>query len=310
MKKVISILVSLVMLLGAFAITASAAGEVTPAGFYNIGTNGNLVIDALSSSGAAVTQVAVDVDGDGNDDTLYANSDVLKVVYSQAVEGAYYGLILVEGTGLPTVDNVIYYIDQVTAEDTSIEFEVFPKLPETRTDLTLYVSSSVEGSELQSVTLYYTPEVISDGGDEPELIEITEADFTFDLTDKEYTGSAITPAVTATTDLELGTDYTVEYSNNVEVGTATITVTGIGAYTGEIVKTFTIKAKEEPEGLRGDINGDGKLSIEDASMALKIVVYGPEGYTDAQVAAADLNGDGSYTIEDASTALKIFVYGE
>ena len=169
MKKVISIMVSLVMLLGAFAITASAAEDVTLAGFYNIGENENMTIDALSSSGAAVEQRAVDVDGDGVDDTLYANSDVLKVVYSQATEGAYYGLILVEGTGLPTADNVICYIDQLTAEGTSIEFDVFPRLPETRTDLTLYVSSSVEGSALQSVTLAYTPEVISDGGDEPEV---------------------------------------------------------------------------------------------------------------------------------------------
>lgn len=38
-------------------------------------------------------------------------------------------------------------------------------------------------------------------------------------------------------------DYTVSYRNNKNVGTASLTVTGIGKYTGKIVKTFTIVPK-------------------------------------------------------------------
>lgn len=158
MKKVISILVSLVMLLGAFAVTASAADEITAAGFYNIGTNENMTITAASSAGDSVEAVTVDVDGDGNDDTLYANSDVLNVEYSAAVEDAYYGVILVEGTELPTVDSDIYYIDQVTAGSATISLDVFPKLPEAKTDLTLYLSTNAAGKGLESVVLSYTPE--------------------------------------------------------------------------------------------------------------------------------------------------------
>lgn len=59
-----------------------------------------------------------------------------------------------------------------------------------------------------------------------------------------YTGSAITPAVTVTLNgkaLIKDTDYTVAYSNNVNAGTATITVTGKGNYTGMAAGTFTIK---------------------------------------------------------------------
>ena len=175
MKKVISIMISLVIILGAFAITASAAEDVTPAGFYNIGTNGNMEVTALSGD-AAAEEVAVDLDGDGENETLYANSDVLNVVCSQATEGAYYGVILVEGSGLPTVDNEIYYIDQKTAEGDSVAFAVIPKLPAERTDLTLYVSSSVKDSALQSVALAYTTEGTPDEPDTPDTPEYTLGD--------------------------------------------------------------------------------------------------------------------------------------
>jgi hypothetical protein len=43
-----------------------------------------------------------------------------------------------------------------------------------------------------------------------------------------------------TTELVFSEDFTVRYKNNVEQGTATLTVTGIGKYTGKIVTTFNI----------------------------------------------------------------------
>ena len=43
--------------------------------------------------------------------------------------------------------------------------------------------------------------------------------------------------------LENGTDYTAVYTNNINKGTATVTVRGIGKYTGSISKKFTIKAR-------------------------------------------------------------------
>ena len=62
---------------------------------------------------------------------------------------------------------------------------------------------------------------------------------------KTYTGSAIkqTPVVKlGTKTLKSGTDYTVAYKNNTKVGTATVTITGKGSYTGTISKTFKINA--------------------------------------------------------------------
>ena len=57
-------------------------------------------------------------------------------------------------------------------------------------------------------------------------------------TSVSYTGKACTPAVQVSGLSDK--NYTVSYANNVEPGTATVTVTGRGLYTGTITKTFQI----------------------------------------------------------------------
>ena len=67
-----------------------------------------------------------------------------------------------------------------------------------------------------------------------------------DIADQTYTGSAITPAVTVkegNITLVNGTDYTVDYTNNINVGTSNITITGKGKYSGTKTATFKIIAK-------------------------------------------------------------------
>ena len=61
-----------------------------------------------------------------------------------------------------------------------------------------------------------------------------------------YTGKALTPAVTVkdgSTKLTKGTHYTVKYTKNTNVGTATVTITGKGKYTDTVTKTFKILPK-------------------------------------------------------------------
>ena len=58
-----------------------------------------------------------------------------------------------------------------------------------------------------------------------------------------YTGSAIEPEVTVNdgeTPLDPDEDYEVTYSNNIDAGTATATITGKGDYSGKTAATFTI----------------------------------------------------------------------
>ncbi|MDO5425950.1 MAG: leucine-rich repeat domain-containing protein [Eubacteriales bacterium] len=69
-----------------------------------------------------------------------------------------------------------------------------------------------------------------------------------------YTGSALKPSVTVTYNgvtLKKGTDYTVTYSNNVEVGTGTVSVTGIGNYERTVLKSFKIVLKKGTTFKRG-----------------------------------------------------------
>ena len=72
-----------------------------------------------------------------------------------------------------------------------------------------------------------------------------------------YNGSALSPAVTVkygSAKLKKNTDYTVTYSNNVNAGTGTITVTGKGTYGGSVKKTFTIKKHSLPASAVSEVN--------------------------------------------------------
>ena len=63
------------------------------------------------------------------------------------------------------------------------------------------------------------------------------------IADYSYTGKEITPEPTVTLSgkrLTNGKDYTLSYSNNKKPGTATVTVTGTGAYTGQVSVNFKI----------------------------------------------------------------------
>ena len=73
----------------------------------------------------------------------------------------------------------------------------------------------------------------------------TLANSSVSVSSQTYSGSAIKPAVKVVLDgrtLVEGTDYTVSYSDNINAGTATMTITGKGNYTGTINKSFTITA--------------------------------------------------------------------
>ncbi len=67
---------------------------------------------------------------------------------------------------------------------------------------------------------------------------------TMPYTSTNYTGEAISPAVTVTYGgmvLAENKDYTVSYSNNVNAGIGKVEVNGIGNFTGKITNDFTIK---------------------------------------------------------------------
>lgn len=65
------------------------------------------------------------------------------------------------------------------------------------------------------------------------------------IPDQTYTGYQVCPALTIYTSggmLREGTDYTLSYTNNINIGTAYVMVTGIGAYSGTKQMMFRIVA--------------------------------------------------------------------
>ncbi|MDO4804254.1 MAG: RICIN domain-containing protein [Lachnospiraceae bacterium] len=87
------------------------------------------------------------------------------------------------------------------------------------------------------------PFKIIENPDAPALTDISKANVAGVSLSYGYSGKAYTPVVTVTVDgktLSPDTDYTVKYTNNTKPGTAKITITGKGDYTGTRVKTFEI----------------------------------------------------------------------
>ena len=79
--------------------------------------------------------------------------------------------------------------------------------------------------------------------EEDKLIDITGCKATLSTTSFIYSGSAKKPAVAIKNGTKLltkGTDYTVSYTNNKNIGTGKATIKGIGKYTGTISRTFKI----------------------------------------------------------------------
>ena len=102
------------------------------------------------------------------------------------------------------------------------------------------------------------------------------------------TGSPVTPVpeeVKVSDDLYLNPDdYDVRYENNTEAGTATLTLTGKGNFTGTVSKTFAITAQK---GGSGESQSTGGGSTADQR---KITGNTKTGIVSDQTSAALIGG--------------------
>ena len=103
-----------------------------------------------------------------------------------------------------------------------------------------------DGSKLSVAQSGFYVFTLTDKGDGNWFVSVLKSMLNCDVASiptQVYTGSAIEPAVTVKdgeTTLNPDEDYEVTYSNNVNAGTATVTITGKGNYSGETAATFTI----------------------------------------------------------------------
>ena len=106
-----------------------------------------------------------------------------------------------------------------------------------------------------------------------------------------YTGGEVEPELTVRYDgseLNKGTDYFAAYKNNVNAGTASVTIYGMKNYTGSVTKTFTIaKASQDLKaGLAVNSIGVGQTA--------KIITdgFGTFGYSSSDTSVVTVSEDG------------------
>ena len=134
--------------------------------------------------------------------------------------------------------------------------------------------------------------------------DISNAEVVYE-TEWDYTESAIEPPVTVTVDgkeLVKGTDYEVEYSNNVEPGVATVTVKGIGNYKGTVNKTFTITSKYYY------VTGVVRFSSGRVIKFAKVTLTGTDYLGNEVVRTTKTDKHGKYTIKNLKKGNYIVTY--
>ena len=107
--------------------------------------------------------------------------------------------------------------------------------------------------------------------------DISKAAVSLEKTSYTYDGSAKTPAVTVNLNgktLVRNTDYTVSYNNNTAVGTANVSISGMGNYTGRATANFTIT----------------KADISKAAVSLEETSYTYDGSAKTPAVTVTLNG--------------------
>ena len=126
---------------------------------------------------------------------------------------------------------------------------------------------------------------------------IAEASAVPEYTVTGFNRKAHTPSVSITYGEDVlpeNTDFTLEYTNNTEAGTATITVTGCGDYKGAQILEFAIK------NILGDADGDGSVDAVDVTVILRYLVRIKVNYPDRVALAGNVTRSGVLDITDAT----------
>ncbi|MEG0793288.1 MAG: X2-like carbohydrate binding domain-containing protein [Lachnospiraceae bacterium] len=129
-----------------------------------------------------------------------------------------------------------------------------------------------------------------------------------DIQDQAYTGNAITPKLSIHTVInpefpqytiyfEENLDYELSYATNINAGIATVTIKGIGNFTGELTKTFKITQTYPVT------NGGNQVIINnDIEPSCKVEVAITE-FEDVWVDGVKLTKDVDYTVKQGSTII-------
>lgn len=282
---------------------------------WNIVKVGNLYYNLDSTWDADATPTVhnwfLKAEGKGNPDNAYDSFDETHVYVTHNTQGiAVNPTLTLSDYSRDTSDYVHSETDDISSwnaylEYASVAYDGTEKIPEVTIkglikdkDFTVsYSNNTKHGTATVTITGTgnYTG-TITKNFDIVEVKDINQKKDTVNLENASYTydGTAKTPKVTIP-GLAEGTDFTVEYADNTNVGTATVIIKGKGSYTGTITKEFAItKADQTITGsvAFNKVYGDGIFSLGAAAK-------GPLTYTSSAPVVATVSNDGKVTIKNA-----------
>lgn len=124
--------------------------------------------------------------------------------------------------------------------------------------------------------------------------DVANCEITLDQTEYVYDGQAKEPEVTVKNGDEVVAvdEYTVEYKNNTDAGTATVAVTGKGILTGNKEVTFTIAPAEQevtvPVSSFTKTEGDAAFALNASGREGAVLTYSS---SDAKIVSVDAEGN-------------------
>ena len=258
------------------ALTVTAKGTFADA---NVGTNKEVTITEIVLDGQSLANYQLADNGQQTTATATIAKKDIVISGITAQDKEYDGTIATTFVYDDVVYNGIVNGDAltVTATGTFTDANVGTNKAVTITELTLGGTSIAnyqlaENGQQTTATAAITPKSIA-------MATIS------DIPDQAYTGEAITPEFIVTLDgvtLQSGADYTATFAGNVEVGTASVTVTGMGNYQGSVQKDFTIGRglpviTLAPQPLALDYTGESQTLIEAGEAAGGTLVYSLDG---------------------------------
>jgi len=204
-----------------------------------------------------------------------------------------------------TVDSIpkhTWNIEPKPVVKTTINGDVITLLE--NTDYTLSYTRNIDAGTA-TVTITGTGDIVTGSRIENYVITNILKEATIAASDLTYNGAERTPKVTVTHNpngtLIEGIDYEIErYSNNINAGTGTVYVKGIGNYAGTISKTFTInKAQGTCSVTMEDFTTGGTPSKPEASSSTNTGVTPTYWFNGVNIVYSNANSPtaaGTYTV--------------
>lgn len=247
------------------------------------------------------------------------STDFIKVVEIKGTENAGNWIVTVEGR-LPGEGELFLAVEGTDLEESILVqvemnpefagFEEEPEPPETEPEETEPEETEPEETESEKTE---PEETESEETNPPEQQKTSIHNCTVQaISQQTYRGSALTPVVVVKDGsfvLQKGVHYTVSYQNNVNAGTASAVIRGMGDYTGTLTTEFVIQKATRTITLPvsyGKTYGDapfildGKVSQGDGTLT----------YQSNNPSVARVDAAGKVTIVGAGTAVITVSVGE